>query len=95
MTLFSRKLIIVGAMFLILALAGAYTVVSWLDDCGVIGWARGLRDEYLTGTAITITIVLIILIGAPAGCMMLRRCPVCEQVLLRPGQYCSTCGSRM
>ncbi len=95
MTLTTRKYLIIGFAAAILLLAGAFTVVSWLDDLGLIGWGQALRDEYLTGTAITIIVVLLVLVGAPAGRWMVRRCPVCEHVLMRPARYCPTCGSRI
>ena len=95
MTLTARKYVIIGFAAAILLLAGAFTVVSWLDDLGLIGWARALRDEYLTGSAITIIVVLLVLVGAPAGRWVVRRCPVCERVLMRPARYCPTCGSRI
>lgn len=94
MTLTARKYLIIGFAAAILLLAGAFTVVSWLDNLGLIGWP-GMRDEYLTGTAITIIVVLLVLVGAPAGHRVVRRCPVCEHVLMRPARYCPTCGSRI
>lgn len=95
MTLRTRVILIVAVMTFILAVAGAYTLVSWLDDSGMIGWAQTMREKYVTGTTITITIVLLVLIGMPASCTWLRRCPVCEQMLVQPGNYCSACGSRV
>ena len=96
----SRKLIVAAGIGLILALAGLPSIVAWLDHIGLIPWARWVRVEYVTGTAMTIIVVLLILLPRdghpswPAG-MAPSRCPVCEGRLSRAGRYCPTCGSRM
>lgn len=95
MTLTTRKYLIIGSVAAVLLLAGAYTVASWLDRLGLIWWAQELRDEYLTGTALSIIVVLLALVGAPAGRWVARRCPVCECVLRRSAKYCPSCGSRV
>jgi hypothetical protein len=61
----------------------------------VIDWAKDARKEYLTGTAITVIVVLLILLVAPRGegRRLLRRCPVCDHTLLSGSKYCSDCGS--
>ena len=64
-------------------LANVWLVVNWLEDKGVIGAARHVRKGYLTGTAITIIIVLLILLAKPAGQAvgrigLGRGCPVCD-----------------
>jgi hypothetical protein len=50
----------------------------------------------LTGTAITIIAVLLILSVSPRAKTggLVRRCPVCDHVLLTKGVYCSECGSK-
>ena len=95
MTLTARKYLIIGSVAAVLLLAGAYTVVSWLDRLGLIWWAQEMRDEYLTGTALTIIVVLLVLVGAPAGRWVVRRCPVCEHAFRRSAKYCPSCGSRV
>ncbi len=97
MTLGIRKLIVVslgGGLFL---LANLWIVVNWLDSHGVIGAAKHVRQEYLTGTAITIIVVLLILLVGPgratAGSWF-RKCSVCGERLELAGKYCSECGSR-
>jgi len=77
MTLRIRKLIVlllVAALFLV---ANLMLVVSWLQEKGVIDWAKDARKEYVTGTAITIIVVLLILLVAPRGegRGLFRRCP--------------------
>jgi len=41
-------------------------VMNWLQDKGVIDMAKHVRTEYLTGTAITIIVALLILLVKPA-----------------------------
>ena len=94
MTLGIRKLfvlILVGSIFL---LANVWFVVNWLDEHGVVDWAKHVRSEYITGTAITIIVALLILLVSPKGTRLLRRCPVCDHALLK-GKYCSECGSKV
>ena len=83
MRLGMRKLIIlilVGSIFL---LANVWFVVKWLEDAGVVEFAKYVKTEYLTGTAITIILTLLILLVKPgkealAGSGFFRRCPVCD-----------------
>ena len=90
-------LILVGSIFL---LANVWFVVKWLDEHGVVGWAQHLRSEYITGTAITIVLVLLILLVKPgkevvSNSGLVRRCSVCDHVLMGRGKYCSECGSKV
>jgi len=97
MTLGIRKLVVLVLAAAIFLLANLWLIAAWLAEQGVVDWARHVRKEYLTGTAITIIIVLLILLAAPRtrGAGLLRRCPVCEHVLLGRGKYCSDCGSKV
>ena len=95
MTMTARKYVIIGSAAAILLLAGAFTLVSWLDTLGLIGFAQALRDEYVTGTALTIIVVLLALVGNPVGRLAARRCSVCEHLLRPSAKYCPTCGSRI
>jgi hypothetical protein len=97
MTLRGRKLIVLILVGLVLLLGNFILVANWLQEKGVIDWAKDIRKEYLTGTAITIIVVLLILLVAPRGDgrRLLRRCPVCDHTLLGRGQYCSDCGSKV
>ena len=97
MTLGRRKLAVLVAAGLVFLLANALVVASWLADHGVVDWAVNVRKEFLTGTAITIIVVLLILL-VPArreGRWLIRRCPVCDHVLLGDSTYCSECGSQV
>ena len=90
-------LVLVGSIFL---LANVWFVVKWLDEHGVVEGAKYLKSEYLTGTAITIILVLLVLLVKPgkevvSNSGLLRRCPVCDHVLMGKGKYCSECGSKI
>ena len=96
MTLGIRKLIVMGLAAGVFLLANFLLVASWLQEKGVIDWAKTIRKEYLTGTAITIILVLLVLLvqrHAGNG-RMTRRCPVCDHRLPAAARYCSDCGSR-
>jgi len=95
MTLTIRKIIVLGLIGSVLLTGNVLFVANWLADKGVVDWAKNIRAEYLTGTAITIIAVLLILLVSPRrrdG--LVRRCPVCDHVLLTRGDYCSECGSK-
>ncbi len=96
MTLGIRKLIVIGLAAGVFLLANFLLVASWLQEKGVIDWAKTIRKEYLTGTAITIILVLLVLLvqrHAGNG-RMTRRCPVCDHRLSAAARYCTDCGSR-
>jgi len=90
-------LLLLGSIFM---LANVWFVVQWLDDHGVVAGAKYLKSEYLTGTAITIILILLILLVKPgkevvSNSGLIRRCPVCDHVLMGKGKYCSECGSKV
>jgi len=96
MTLTTRKIIVLGLIGLILLISNVLFVANWLADKGIVDWAKNVKTEYLTGTAITIIAVLLILLVSPiakAG-VLVRRCPVCDHVLVDRGSYCAKCGSK-
>jgi hypothetical protein len=96
MTLTIRKIIVLGLIGAVLLIGNILFVANWLTNKGVVGWAENVRAEYLTGTAVTIIGVLLILLVSPKARThgLLRRCPVCDHVLLTRGSYCSDCGSK-
>ena len=95
MVLRTRKLVVAGVIAAVLFLANALLIAMWLDDSGVICWVQSIRSEYLTGTALTVIVVLLFLLGSPVRKALLRRCGVCDHFLLRPVKYCGACGSRI
>ncbi len=96
MTLGIRKLVVAGLVGGIFLMANIMVVAHWLQQSGVIEGAVWVRREFLTGTAITIIFVLLILLVKPGGGASgwARRCPVCDHRALR-GRYCSECGSKV
>ena len=94
-----RKLFVLSLVGGIFLLANVMFLAHWLSEMGVIDWAVHVRKEFLTGTAITIIIALLILLvkprseGSVAG--LIRRCPVCDHRILGRGSYCSECGSKV
>ena len=101
MTLMSRKMIIIlliGAVFL---LGNILVVANWIANTGIAEKASWVRHEFLTGTAITIILTLLILLvsnknGSNSRVFgLVRRCPVCDHRLIGRGAYCSECGSKI
>ena len=97
MSLTTRKIIVLGLIGTILLIGNILFVANWIAGKGVVDWARNTRAEYLTGTAINIIAVLLILLVSPKSRTsgLVRRCPVCDHVLLTRGSYCSECGGRV
>ena len=98
MTLGIRKTIVLVLVAAIFFLANMWLVMNWLQEKGVIDMAKYVRKEFLTGTAITIIVALLILLVKPAReaasrAGLIRRCPVCDHTILARGKYCSDCGS--
>ena len=97
MTLGIRKLMVAGLVGAVFLTANFLLVANWLREKGLIDWAKGIRKEYLTGTAITIIVALLILLvgrRADAG-KWLRRCPVCDRRIFGSTRYCGDCGSKL
>jgi hypothetical protein len=97
MSLGKRKLMVLLLLGLVFLASNILLVANWLADNGVVDWATHVRSEYLTGTAIAIIVVLLILLVGPrtATSKWVRRCPVCDHMLLSRGNYCSDCGSKV
>ena len=78
-------------------MANFVLVANWLQEKGVIDWARYIHKEYLTGTAVTIIVVLLILLVSPGrGSFRLgKNCPVCDHRVRGGTKYCGDCGSRL
>ena len=100
MSLTIRKAVVLGLIGSILLLGNILFVANWLTEKGAVDWARDIRTEYLTGTAITIIVALLILLVKPAReaagrSGWIRRCPVCDHRILARGGYCSDCGSKI
>jgi hypothetical protein len=90
-----RKVIVLGLIGAILLLGNIVLVTNWLAEHGVVDWARYIRAEYLTGAAVTIIVVLLILLVSPKAGALVRRCPVCDHVLRGTGKYRGERGSKV
>jgi hypothetical protein len=73
MSLTIRKVVVLGLIGSICLLGNILFVANWLAEHGVVDWARGVRAEYLTGTAVTIIVVLLILLVSPRAGALVRR----------------------
>jgi predicted PurR-regulated permease PerM len=96
MTLVSRKMFVLSLIAGVFLLANVWWVVKWLQESGVIDMARYVKNEFLTGTTLAIIVVLLILLVNPVGQRsgLIRRCSVCNHVLIGRGSYCNECGSK-
>ena len=75
-------------------------VANWISDAGVAEKAGWVRREFLTGTAIAIILVLLVLLVSPKNTSgkaisFTRRCPVCDKRLIGNPNYCGDCGSKI
>ena len=97
MTLGIRKLIVLVLVAALFLEANLVLVANWLQEKGVVDWAKYIHREYLTGTAITIIVVLLILLVSPRGegHRLMRRCQVCDHAVIGRGSYCAECGSKL
>jgi hypothetical protein len=62
LSLSTRKLIVLSVVGVVFLPANLLVVTSWLAEHGVLEWAARFRAEFLTGTAITIVVALLILL---------------------------------
>ena len=99
MSLGTRKLIVLGFVAGVFVTGNALAIVQWLADHGVVDLAAHLKQGYLTGTAITVILVLLVLLApvrqTVGGSSFGGRCPVCDHPLVGRGRYCAECGSRV
>ena len=72
-------------------------IANWLSEKGVPEKANWLRENFLTGTAITLIVALLILLVSPSRSRfgIGRSCPVCDKRLPGNPSYCSECGSKV
>ena len=97
LTLGIRKLVVIGLIGLVLLTGNVLLVANWLQEQGVVLWASEFKQEYLTGTALTIIAVLLILLASPHSQKSLLgyRCPVCDHRIISRKKYCPECGSKL
>jgi hypothetical protein len=100
MTLGIRKLIVMSLVAVLIVLPNYLLIARWLLDKGVIDLAQHVRHEFLTGTAITIIVVLLILLVRPGYSVArawtaARHCRVCDHPVSGNSTYCGECGSKV
>lgn len=97
MSLGIRKIIVISLIGLVFLTANILLVANWLNEKGVPEKANWLRENFLTGTAITVIIALLILLVNPARGKLGfgHRCPVCDKRLMGNLNYCGDCGSKV
>ncbi len=97
MSLGIRKIIVIGLIGAIFLAGNVLLIANWLSEKGVPEKANWLRENFLTGTAITVIIALLILLVSPGRSRIGfgRSCPVCDKRLLGNPSYCSECGSKV
>ena len=97
MSLGIRKIIVISLIGLILLSGNILLVANWLSERGVPEKANWLRENFLTGTAITVIVALLILLVTPGKSRsgIGRSCPVCDKRLFHNTNYCGECGSKI
>ena len=96
MSLGLRKIFVIGAIGAIFLAGNVLLIANWLTEKGVPEKANWIRENFLTGTTIAITLVLLILLVNPGRSRINigRSCPVCDKRLLGNPNYCPDCGSK-
>lgn len=99
MTVTIRKFIVIGLVAMIFMAANIVVIANWLANNGVEQKANYLKEHFLTGTALTVILALLILLVSPKSGRKTsgfsRTCPVCDKRLFGNGNYCSECGSKI
>ena len=100
MTLGIRKIIVVSIIGLVFLAGNILMVANWLAEKGIEQKASWVREHFLTGTAVTIVLVLLILLVSPRNSNskvfgLVRRCPVCDHRLIGSANYCGDCGTKV
>ncbi|MHC4489544.1 MAG: hypothetical protein ACYSW7_10280 [Planctomycetota bacterium] len=100
MSLTLRKIIVLGLIGIVFLTANILVVVNWISETRIADRAGWVRREFLTGTAVAIILVLLILLVSPNSASgkaigFARRCPVCDKRLSGDPSYCGECGSKV
>jgi len=100
MSLTIRQSFVLGLIGVIFLMANILVVANWIADSGIAEKAGWVRREFLTGTALAVILVLLILLVSPRNVRsksisFARRCPVCDKRLVDNVNYCGECGSRV
>ena len=65
MSLAIRKFVVIGIIGAIFLAGNVLVIANWLAEKGVPEKAQWLRENYLTGTTIAVTAILLILLVNP------------------------------
>ena len=100
MSLTIRKVIVLGLIGIIFLMGNILVVANWIADSGIAEKAGWVRREFLTGTAVAVILVLLILLVCPKNAAgkaigLTRRCPICDRRLIGNPSYCAECGSKV
>ena len=99
MSLGIRKFIVIALIVMVFMAANIVVIANWLADSGVEQKAHYVKENFLTGTALTVVLALLILLVSPktSGKTLgfSRTCPVCDKRLFGNGNYCPECGSKI
>ena len=100
MSLGMRKIMVIALIVLVFLSANILVIANWLNEKGVDQKANYVKENFLTGTTLAITVILLILLVGPksSGSRVFgfgRKCPVCDRKLAGYGDYCSQCGSKI
>ena len=100
MILTVRKIGVLGLIGIIFLTANILVLANWIAETGIAEKAGLVRREFLTGTAVAVILVLLILLVSPKNVAgksigFARRCPVCDKRLIGHVNYCSECGSKV
>jgi rRNA maturation endonuclease Nob1 len=100
MSLTIRNIVVLELIGTIFLAANILVVANWISDTGVAEKAGWVRREFLTGTAVAVILVLLILLVSPKNTSgkaigFVRRCPVCDKRLIGSANYCGECGSKV
>ncbi|HML75742.1 MAG TPA: hypothetical protein PKB02_14730 [Anaerohalosphaeraceae bacterium] len=98
MTLRIRKLIVIGIIGVVFMAGNILVIANWLAAKGIPEKANWIRENFLTGTAITVIIALLILLvnpGRTESNIGQHRCPVCDKKMTGNSNYCSECGCKV
>ena len=92
-----RKIFVIGIIGAIFLAGNVLLIANWLSEKGIPEKANWLRENFLTGTAITVILALLILLISPSRSRLGigRSCPVCDKRLLGSPNYCAECGSKV
>jgi membrane-bound acyltransferase YfiQ involved in biofilm formation len=100
MSLEIRKIIVISLIGLVFLAGNILIIANWLVESEIEQKADWIREHFLTGTAITIIFVLLILLVSPKNgsskvFAFVRKCPVCDHRLIGSPSYCGDCGSKV